>query len=79
MNFDLDFNRENDDKTIELLGAKLVPTGADKYPPFENYMIELNTFEELESLLKKVEKIKGEYYSAVVSFDPPTIFLDKDV
>lgn len=79
MEFELDFNRENDDEVIKLLGAKLVPTNLDKYPPFEVYKITLNSFEELEELLEKVEKIKGEYYSAVVAFDPPTIFLDKDV
>jgi hypothetical protein len=73
MRFEIDFNRETDDKTIEMLGAKLEP-----YGPFEKWSIDINTFEELENLIKKVDEIKGDYYSAVISFDPPSIFLDKD-
>jgi hypothetical protein len=79
MEFELDFNREVDDITIELLGAKLIPTGVTKYPPFEKWVINLETFEELEKLLEKVEKIKGKYYSAVISFDPATIYLDNQL
>lgn len=79
MRFEIDFNNESDDKTIEMLGAKLVPTGALKYGPNEIYVIDINSIEELETLLKKVDKIKGDYYSAVISFDPPTIYLDNQV
>lgn len=77
MKFEIDFNRETDDKTLEMLGAKLVPTSAEKYGPFDKYEIEINTFEELKELIEKVDKIKNDYYSAVISFNPPTIFLDK--
>jgi len=79
MIFEIDFNRETDESTLEEIGAKLVSTGADKYPPFEIYKIELNTFEELEQLLNKVNLIKGKFYSAVINFDPPAIFLDYNV
>jgi hypothetical protein len=79
MTFEIDFNQEIDDKTLEDIGAKLVSTGSTKYPPFEVHKIELNDFEELEQLLNKVELIKGKFYSAVISFDGPTIFLDDKV
>lgn len=78
MKFEINFNRVNDDKTLEELGAILVPIPyAVEYPQFDIYEIELNTFEELEELLSKVKSIKKDYYSAVLSFDPPCIFLDE--
>lgn len=76
MIFEIDFNKETDDKTLEEIGAKLVSTGATKYPPFEVYKIELNGFEELQQLISKLDSIKSKFYSAVVSFDPPTIYLE---
>lgn len=81
MIFEINFNKETDDKTLEKLGAKLVSTGYfNKYPPFEVYQIEINTPEELEDLLKKVDSIKKEsFYSAIISFDPPTIYLDNKI
>ncbi len=79
MKFEIDFNKIHDDKILEEIGATLTPTGSEKYAPFEVYKIELNSFEELEELLNKVESIKNRYYSAIISFDPPTIFLDDDV
>lgn len=81
MKFEIDFNSftEKDDKVLEELGAKLVPTGSNKYPPFEKYEIEINTFEELEKILEKVNMIKKDYYSAVIGFDPATIYLDNKV
>ena len=79
MTFQIDFNHEDDDKTLEEIGAKLVSTGTTKYPPFEVYKIELNGFEELKQLINKVDSIKGKFYSAVISFDSPTIFLDNNV
>lgn len=73
MKFAIDFNRENDDLTLKVLGAKLV-----WYEEHNQYEIDL-TFEELESLLTKVNEIKKKDYSAVISFDPPTIYLDDRV
>ena len=81
MLFEIDFNTGNyvnDEFLINVLGAKLEPTHSQKYPPFERCMIELNTFEELEEILKKVDEEFGGFSSAVISFDPPTIFLDVD-
>ncbi|MEX0598711.1 MAG: hypothetical protein WD512_19665 [Candidatus Paceibacterota bacterium] len=79
MEFEIDFNRESDDDTLKEIGAYLVPTDATKYPPFEVFMIKIDGFEELEKLLNRVESLKGIYYGAVVGFDPPTIYLDKEV
>lgn len=79
MRFEIDFNRDTDEETLEQIGAKLVSTGATKYPPFETYVIDITTFEELEQLLGKVDKIKEGIYSAIISFDPPTIYLDDTV
>lgn len=80
MKFEIDFNYENDDKfLIEKLNAYWVQTNSTKYAPFETLIVEVNTFEELEELLKIVNKEKKDYYSAVISFDPPTIYLDNKV
>jgi hypothetical protein len=79
MKFEIDFNRIVDDKFLEELGAVLVDIEHVKMPPFEKYVIELNSFEELRELLKKVEKYKGDYYSAIVNFDPHQIFLDSNI
>jgi hypothetical protein len=43
------------------------------------YNINLKRFEDLEKLLQKVNSFKKENYAAIISFDPPTIYLDKDV
>ena len=81
MLFEINFNqnKDKDDDFLLTLGAKWVSTGENKYPPFEVLEIELNTFEELEVLLEKIDKEKKSMYTALVSFDNPTIFLDKDV
>ena len=79
MIFEIDFNHEHDDKVLVEVGAEIVELPNRKYPPYELIKIELNTFEELEQLLNKVELIKGKFYSAVISFDSPTIYLDNKV
>lgn len=79
MLFEIDFNTETDDITLETIGAVLVPTGSNKYPPFERYCVDLSDFSELENIINKVDKLKGGDWSAIISFDPPTIFLDKDI
>lgn len=81
MRFEIDFNTGNyvnDEFLINVLGAKLEPTPSQKYPPFERCMIELNTFEELEEILRKVDKEYKCNSTALISFDSPTIFLEID-
>lgn len=79
MKFEIDWNRELDDKSLEAIGA--VHDCCDS--GYNYYWIELNSFEELEELLIKVNKLKTTSgiieYSAVVNFDPPTIYLDNEV
>ena len=81
MLFEVDFDKigyYNDEFLIEKLGAYKVPTNSKKYPPFERCMIELNTFEELEEILRKVDKEHKCSSTALISFDSPTIFLEID-
>ena len=79
MKFEIDWNRDTDDKTLEAIGATHVYYDLD----CDYYWVELNSFEELEELLKKVNTIKKRSimteYSAVISFDPPTIYLDNEI
>jgi hypothetical protein len=82
MIFQIDFNSihySNDEFLINKLGAKLVPTGSDKYPPFEVLEIVVKDFEHLEELLAIVDKEFKDMYSAVISFDPPTLYLDSNI
>ena len=82
MKFQIDFNecnRRDDNFLIDVLGAKVVETGSDKYPPFELLYLEVKDFEQIEEILNKVDTHYGGYYSAVISFDPPTIYLDNKI
>ena len=74
MKFEIDWNRHSDDKTLEELGAKLIDES-----DFSYYEIELNSLEEMENLHKLVFEKTKKYYSLVIDFDRPTIYLDKDV
>lgn len=79
MVFEIDFNKptfHDDDFLVNVLGAKLVPTGTEKYPPFEKFEIELTDFEQLEEILRLVDMKYNVISDAIISFDPPTIFLD---
>ena len=78
--FEIDWNDLNnkDYKFLEeKLGAYWVDTGSDKYPPFEVLYIDVKDFQHLEEILNIVnENVNiSESYSAVISFDPPSIFL----
>jgi hypothetical protein len=82
MVFTIDFNDINfndDDFLVKELGAYWVSTGATKYPPYEQLEIEVKDFRELERLLEKVDKHYDDIYSAVISFSPPTIYLDNKI
>ena len=81
MEFQIDFNKSgyyNDEFLIEKLGAYRVPSGSTKYPPFEILNIEVRDFEHLKEILDIVDKEFGGFSDAVISYDPPTIFLDVD-
>ena len=84
MIFEIDWNdtKNNDyEFLVKELGAYWVGTGSTKYAPFEVLHIEVKDFKELERLLEKVNKDRNisEHYSAVISFDDPTIYLDNKV
>lgn len=83
MIFEIDFNKTNNDQfLIDKLGAYWVDTGNKKYPPFEVLHIEIKDFDDLKQKLDIVDKelnSLGKWYSAIVNFDPPCIFLDDDV
>lgn len=75
MKFSIDFNRENHrDKDLLLLGAKL-----EYYEEYTQYELEISNLEELEELDKKVKELIGVDYALVLDFDPPSIYLDKEV
>lgn len=79
MKFQIDFNQSdyyNDTFLIEKLGSELVPTGSDKYAPFEILQIEIRDFEHLEEILKTVDKEFNCISTALISFDPPSLFLE---
>lgn len=75
MKFQIDFNRETNDRLLKELGAKLVWIENHKYD--HNYWeIEINSLQHLTEWLKQVEDKTGKYYSAIISIEPNTIYLD---
>lgn len=80
MKFQIDFNEpkySNDKLLIEKLGAYYIPTGSNKYPPFEVLEIEVKDFDKLKDIIEILDRELKTYTSAVISFDPPTIYIDK--
>jgi hypothetical protein len=78
MKFQIDFNDthyQNDDLLIKL-GAKLVPTGSQKYPPFEIFEIEIDSIDKIKDITDTVDKELNAISSAVISFDPATLFIE---
>ena len=65
---------EVDEKHLKEL-RKLGAVSSEK-PQLE---IEVKDFRELERLLEKVDKHYNDIYSAVISFDPPGIYLDNKI
>ena len=81
MVFEIDFNKigyYNDEFLVKKLGAYKVSSGSTKYPPFELLNIEVRDFEHLKEILDIVDKEFGGFSDAIISYDPPTIFLDVD-
>jgi hypothetical protein len=74
MRFEIDFNYGYDDELLKKLGAEEVD-----FDGYSAHFIEIDTFEDIEALLIKLDKETNDMYSAVVSFDPPTIYLDNKV
>ena len=80
MKFQIDFNDNkysNDKLLIEKLGAYYIPTGSNKYPPFEVLEIEVEDFDKLKEIIEILDRELETYTSAIISFDPPTIYIDK--
>jgi hypothetical protein len=80
MKFQICFNDSNyhNDKLLIKLGAYYIPTGSDKYPPFEVLQIEVEDFNKLKDILDIIDGELKTYSSADISFDPPTIFINKE-
>jgi len=74
MKFEIDFNYGTDDATLEALGAK-----EEHFEHSSAYYIEIDQFEELELILNVLDDLTEDIYSAVISFSPPTIYLDSKV
>lgn len=79
MRFEINFNNpdiNNDQWFIDNFGGELVSTGSDKYAPFEIVMVEVKDFNELQKLLEKIDESFETISSAVIAFDPPTLYID---
>ncbi len=79
MKFEIDFNDPNTSNVnllVDILGGKLEPTGATKYGPSERVMIEVKDFDELKEILDKVDREFNSISSAIISYDPATIYIE---
>lgn len=74
MKFQIDFNYGSNDALLELLGAT-----EHHYEDHSDYEIDLDSFESLEMLLESLDRETKDIWSAVISFDPSTIYLDNKV
>ena len=72
MEFQIDFNRGDNDKLLEELGA------VHKSQDHESlgYFIEIEDFAQLAEFEDEVERIVGGNYSLIIGFNPATIYLD---
>jgi hypothetical protein len=83
MKFEISFNgfddpNKNNKEVFDFIGAASID---DKELGHLGYHIELESFEDLEKLLNKINmKLFNNTfeYDAIINFDPPCIFLDKD-
>lgn len=79
MIFEILFNQTDfydDDFLINELGGKSVQREKQKYPPYDRIMIEVRDFEHLEEILKKADEKYKKSPSAVITFNPPIIFIE---
>ena len=72
MEFQIDFNRGDNDKMLEELGAVEKSQDGEWF----GYFIEIEDFAQLEEFEDKVERIVGGNYSLIIGFNPATIYLD---
>jgi len=72
MEFLIDFNRGDNDKMLEQLGAVEKSQDGEWY----GYFIETEDFAQLEEFEKKVNKMFDYKYSLTIGFNPATIYLD---
>lgn len=72
MEFQIDFNRGDNDKMLEQLGAVEESQDGESL----GYFIEIEDFTQLAEFEKKVERIVGDNYSLIIGFNPATIYLD---
>ena len=72
MEFYINFNRGDNDKMLEELGA------VEKSQDHESlgYFIEIEDFAQLEEFEKKVNQLLDYKYSLIIGFNPATIYLD---
>lgn len=72
MEFQIDFNRGDNDKMLEELGA----VEKSQYGEWLGYFIEIEDFAQLAEFEDEVERIVGGNYSLIIGFNPATIYLD---
>lgn len=78
MKFQINFNDpdyQNDNLLIKL-GAKLVPTRNQKYPPFEIFEIDIDNIDKIKEILDTVDKELYAISNAIISFNSPTLFIE---
>lgn len=71
MKFAIDFNHETNDELLEQIGAK-----EEHFEECSQYTIDILSFEDLDAILHILDSLTKDTYSAVISFDPPTVYLD---
>ena len=72
MEFYINFNRGDNDKLLEELGAVEKSQDGEWF----GYFIEIEDFAQLEEFEDKVERIVGGNCSLIIGFNPATIYLD---
>lgn len=70
--------RDNEDRILRECGAVLKDTRATKYPPFEDYVIEIESIDDIGVFVKRVIDYTDTGYNAILSFNPVRIFLEKE-
>ena len=72
MDFQIDFNTEDNDKALEELGAVEKSQDGEWF----GYFIEIEDFAQLEEFENKVNEMFDYKYSLIIGFNPATIYLD---